>query len=327
MQGVDDACCGTDPVEEPVVEQTRAVDDVCCGTGELCKARRHDCRASAAQARAAPRLARCHHVAARRRPPAGRRDQRPRPGLRQAGRSARRHSRPQRRAQHRPIVSASSRRVRTSCSGCCPSAPACSMTPPRTARAGRAEPARPRPAGARPRGRVALARRGRWRRCGTDPPKIRLVAVRGAGRVGAARPPDLRPARCRWRRVPWSSTNSSIAAASDVTPAGPSNADVGASRADAAIRAARRLAPGLRSTLPRGRGPDVVVLSLERSGPGDLPDPALGARGDPPSLLRRYETSRESSDRWCCPAALPAGAATTCTVPTATPPGRASPHS
>ena len=95
-----------------------------------------------------------------------------------------------------------------------------------------------------------------------------IVAVRGAGRVGAAVITLLAAAGVGYLVV----DDSSIAAASDVTPAGPSNADVGASRADAAIRAARRLAPGLRSTLPRGRGPDVVVLSLERSGLGDLPD-------------------------------------------------------
>jgi hypothetical protein len=96
-----------------------------------------------------------------------------------------------------------------------------------------------------------------------------VVAVRGAGRVGAAVVTLLAAAGIGAVLV----DDPSIAAAADVTPAGSSASDVGASRADAAVRAARRLVPGLRSTMPRDRrNADVVVLSPERDGLGDLPD-------------------------------------------------------
>jgi hypothetical protein len=95
------------------------------------------------------------------------------------------------------------------------------------------------------------------------------VAVRGAGRVGAAVVTLLAAAGVGFLVV----DDAGITTAADVTPAGPSASDVGASRADAAIRAARRLAPGLRSALPRDRRhADMVVLSTERDAVGDLPD-------------------------------------------------------
>ena len=100
-----------------------------------------------------------------------------------------------------------------------------------------------------------------------------VVAVRGAGRVGAAVTTLLAAAGVGTLVV----EDSGIAAASDVTPAGPGSTDVGASREDAAIRAARRVSPGLRRALPRGRrDPDLVVLSPDRSGLGDLPDRLVG---------------------------------------------------
>lgn len=96
-----------------------------------------------------------------------------------------------------------------------------------------------------------------------------VVAVNGAGRVGAAVTTLLAAAGVGTLVV----EDASIAVAADVTPAGPSAMDVGASRADAAIRAAKRLAPGLQRALPRSRrDPDLVVLTPERDGFGDLPD-------------------------------------------------------
>jgi hypothetical protein len=96
-----------------------------------------------------------------------------------------------------------------------------------------------------------------------------VVAVRGAGRVGASVTTLLAAAGVGTLVV----DDPGIAAATDVTPAGPNTTDIGATRADAAIRAARRLAPGVRRALPRGRRqPDLVVLSPERDGLGDLPD-------------------------------------------------------
>lgn len=95
------------------------------------------------------------------------------------------------------------------------------------------------------------------------------VAVHGAGRVGAAVTTLLAAAGVGTLVV----EDPGIAAAADVTPAGPSPTEVGASRADAAIRAARRSAPGVRCALSGGtRDPDLVVLSPERHGLGDLPD-------------------------------------------------------
>jgi hypothetical protein len=95
------------------------------------------------------------------------------------------------------------------------------------------------------------------------------VAVHGAGRVGAAITTLLAASGVGTLVV----EDPGIAAAADVTPAGPSSQDVGASRADAAMRAARRSAPGVRRALPRGRSdPDLVVLSPERQSLGDLPD-------------------------------------------------------
>jgi hypothetical protein len=96
-----------------------------------------------------------------------------------------------------------------------------------------------------------------------------VVAVHGAGRVGAAVTTLLAAAGVGTLVV----DDPGIAVAADVTPAGPSQNEVGASRADAAIRAARRSAPGVRRSLPRDRSdPDLVVLSPERHGLGDLPD-------------------------------------------------------
>jgi hypothetical protein len=95
------------------------------------------------------------------------------------------------------------------------------------------------------------------------------VAVHGAGRVGAAITTLLAAAGVGALVV----DDPDLAAAADVTPAGPGTSDVGASRAEAAIRAARRSAPGVRRALPRDRHtPDLVVLSPERHGLGDLSD-------------------------------------------------------
>jgi hypothetical protein len=96
-----------------------------------------------------------------------------------------------------------------------------------------------------------------------------VVAVRGAGRVGAAVTTLLAAAGIGTLVV----NDPAITSAADVTPAGHSLQDVGATRADAAIRAARRLNNGLRRALPRNRrDADVVVLCPERGGLGDLPD-------------------------------------------------------
>jgi ThiF family len=96
-----------------------------------------------------------------------------------------------------------------------------------------------------------------------------VIAVRGAGRVGAAVTTLLAAAGVGTLVV----DDPAITSAADVAPAGPTRQDVGASRADAAIRAARRLNAGLRRALPRNRSSaDLVVLCPERGGLGDLPD-------------------------------------------------------
>jgi hypothetical protein len=78
---------------------------------------------------------------------------------------------------------------------------------------------------------------------------------------------------------------------SDVAPAGVAPEDVGSRRQDAAARAARRVAPSLRTTLPADRArPDLVVLA---GGPGT--DPAVVERlvraGVPHLVTRVRETT------------------------------------
>jgi hypothetical protein len=72
----------------------------------------------------------------------------------------------------------------------------------------------------------------------------------------------------------------------DVAPGGAELSDVGARRQDAAMRAARRVAPGLRARLPAGRDqPDVVVLTPEAA-PGEQIAADLARRGVPHLLAR-----------------------------------------
>jgi hypothetical protein len=100
-----------------------------------------------------------------------------------------------------------------------------------------------------------------------------VVAVHGASRVGASVTTLLAAAGVGTLVV----DDPDLVVAADVTPAGADPGALGATRADGALRAARRLAPGLRRSLPRGRRePDLVVLSPARDGLGDLPDRLVG---------------------------------------------------
>ena len=174
---------------------------------------------------AAPGLARRQHPAARRRPAPRRGDQRPRPALRRLvdASTAPATGGPccgiARAARHRGSPSP------TSCSGCS-SAPACSTTRPRPARARSAQPGRPRPAGPRPRGRVPRARHGStvaWR-CSRAGERPSCPCRCGARRVGASVDDIARGCRRRHRgrRGPRHRRGPA-----DVAPAGPSPEDVG----------------------------------------------------------------------------------------------------
>lgn len=98
------------------------------------------------------------------------------------------------------------------------------------------------------------------------------VAVRGAGRVGAAVAGLLAAAGVGTVVV----DDSGLTTPGDLSPAGSGHDAVGLGRGEAAVRAAKRVAPGLRARLPRGRGtPDLVVIAPVGDGEGDLPDRLL----------------------------------------------------
>ena len=97
-----------------------------------------------------------------------------------------------------------------------------------------------------------------------------VVQVAGAGRVGASIATLLASAGVGAVVV----EDAGITQDADVAPAAASPQDVGARRQDAAARAARRVAPSVRSLLPRGRQhADLAVLA---AGPGS--DPVLSDR-------------------------------------------------
>lgn len=84
------------------------------------------------------------------------------------------------------------------------------------------------------------------------------VAVHGAGRVGASIVALLAAAGVGALLV----EDGGMTGAADTAPAGAGCVDVGIRRQDAARQAAKRVAPGVRSTLPRRRPvPDAVVLA------------------------------------------------------------------
>ena len=214
----------------------------------------------------------------------------------------------------------------TSCSACSPG-PACSRTraadQPR--RPGRAVPRRTGPARARPRGRLTGAPRAGRRRRPLARRRRRVVQVVGAGRVGAAVVTLLASAgvgvvvvedagitahaRRRTRRR-------SRAADVGVTPR---RTPPSAPRAGSRLRCGRRCRPA-------GAAPDLAVLAA-----GAGVDPAICSTGCCAPAYRTWSPGSgrppASSARWCCPAGRPASAATTCTAPTATRRGRASPPS
>jgi ThiF family protein len=104
--------------------------------------------------------------------------------------------------------------------------------------------------------------------------RTRVVSVRGAGRVGASIVTLLAAAGVGAVLVEDGGTTSGA----DTAPAGSASDDIGTRRQDAAMRAARRVAPAVRSSLPRGRrAADLVVLA-----PVSLVDPEV-----PDRLLRR----------------------------------------
>ncbi|MGH8970800.1 MAG: ThiF family adenylyltransferase [Actinomycetes bacterium] len=85
-----------------------------------------------------------------------------------------------------------------------------------------------------------------------------VVGVHGAGRVGASLTTLLAAAGIGALLVADTVTTR----IDDTAPAGLSADDVGAHRQDAALRAARRLSPGLRRRLPAGRTrPDLAVVA------------------------------------------------------------------
>jgi hypothetical protein len=115
-----------------------------------------------------------------------------------------------------------------------------------------------------------------------------VVQVCGAGRVGASVVTLLAAAGVGAVVVDDAGTTR----AGDVAPAGAGLDDVGSRRQDAALRAARRLAPSVRSTLPSSRSaPDLAVLA----GPPDTADFGLGDRllrlGVPHLVARVRETT------------------------------------
>jgi hypothetical protein len=114
-----------------------------------------------------------------------------------------------------------------------------------------------------------------------------VVQVLGADRVGASVVTLLAAAGVGAVLVEDAATTRP----GDVAPAGASPDDVGSRRQDAATRAARRVAPSVRTTLPAGHAaPDLVVLA---AGPGA--DPAVAERllraGVPHLVARVRETT------------------------------------
>lgn len=99
-----------------------------------------------------------------------------------------------------------------------------------------------------------------------------VVGVRGAGRVGASIVTLLAAASVGALLV----DDPAATTPADTAPAGAASADVGLRRQDAALRAARRVAPSVHSSLPRRRREaDVVVLAPTGLVAPDLPDRLL----------------------------------------------------
>jgi hypothetical protein len=99
-----------------------------------------------------------------------------------------------------------------------------------------------------------------------------VVGVRGAGRVGASLVTLLAAAGVGALLV----DDPGVTTAADTAPAGAISADVGLRRQDAALRAAKRVAPAVHSSLPRRRrDADVVVLAPTGLLEADLPDRLL----------------------------------------------------
>jgi hypothetical protein len=115
-----------------------------------------------------------------------------------------------------------------------------------------------------------------------DRPQRQVVHVVGAGRVGASVVALLAAAGVGALVVEDAGTTQPV----DVAPAAGSLDDVGARRQDVALRAARRTAPSIRSTLPAGRAAaDLAVLA---TGPGtDLRTADRLLRAGVPHLIAR----------------------------------------
>lgn len=112
--------------------------------------------------------------------------------------------------------------------------------------------------------------------------RSRVVAVHGAGRVGASLVTLLAAAGVGALVV----EDAAAAQPADVCPAGLGPGDVGARRQDAAVQAARRLAASLRASLPAGRRtPDLAVLAGEPAQDGRLVERLV--RGGVPHLFAR----------------------------------------
>ncbi|MEO7979292.1 MAG: ThiF family adenylyltransferase [Sporichthyaceae bacterium] len=114
-----------------------------------------------------------------------------------------------------------------------------------------------------------------------------VVQVLGADRVGASVTTLLAAAGVGAVVVDDAATTRP----GDVAPAGAAPEDVGSRRQDAAVRAARRVAPSVRSTMPAGRvTADLVVLAA-----GPRADPATAERllraGVPHLVARVRETT------------------------------------
>jgi bacteriocin biosynthesis cyclodehydratase domain-containing protein len=100
------------------------------------------------------------------------------------------------------------------------------------------------------------------------------VAVHGAGRVGASLTSLLAAAGVGCVAV----IDECLASAGDASPAGLRIEDVGARRQDAAARAARALAPSVRTGTARNREqPDLAVIAVVEQPSATLPDELLRA--------------------------------------------------
>jgi len=111
----------------------------------------------------------------------------------------------------------------------------------------------------------------------------RVVAVHGAGRVGASLVTLLAAAGVGALVV----EDAGATQPADLAPAGLTRADVGARRQDGAGRCARQVAPSVRTRLPAGRrAPDLAVVAGEPAAHDTrLVDRLL--RGDTPHLFAR----------------------------------------